>query len=345
MKSPHSPINSSAVGWACLSQAIWLPLVAIEAHDQWKDHVRQQTPTRSLVAISPETKPGSSRKEATISSLIQGSRPRSTTGLVLGTASPGTDPLLNDPIQRSIEQATTGPLAILPPSRLVSPSPVRGAVNSLPPRAAPGFSTGLSDRPNEESLLQRSFTRAELLGGPITLHEPDTGSLPALARAERARWATSSDPLAPLPEIWRTPIRQAIERLPAPPTGSTQPRTPRLQVARVVHVPSSRVSKPTDVPVALQADGTVDILSKPDDPAVVEEISSWSLRQQAPSRGTVAPAVVHIHPVPDAPAAPVVSVSAPDSSPALDAPAQESRSAMPPPPPPLETTLPIEELP
>lgn len=344
MKSPHSPIFSSAVGWACLSQAIWLPLVAIEAHDQWKDHVRQQTPARSLVADSPEARPGSSRKEAAISSLIQGSLRETTTGLVLGTAIPGSDPLVNEPIQRSIEQPT-GSLAMLSPSRRISFGVPRDAVNALPPRPAPGFSAGLDDRPVGESLLQRSFTRAELLGGPITLSEPDTGSMPALARAERARWASSSDPLAPLPEIWRTPIRQAIERLPSPPAGATQPSSPRLQVARVVHVPSSRVSKPTDVPVALQADGTVDILSKPDDPAVIEEISSWSLRQQAPSRGTVAPAVVHIHPLPDAPAAPVASVSAPDSSPALDAPAEESRSAMPAPPPPIDTTVPIEELP
>jgi hypothetical protein len=323
MPSPQAPISSSAVGWALLSQAIWLPLVAIEAHDQWKDHVRQQTPPRSLVARTPDAEPGTFRKEAAISSLIQGSSAGTTTGLVLGTATPSADPLLNDPIQRSIEQGTTGSLAMLSPSRRISPSMSRRSLDRPLPAAIPGFTVASSsDRTVGESLLQRSFTRAELLGGPITLSEPDTVTMPALARAERARWASSGDPLAPLPEVWRAPMRHAIEQLPSPPTGSSQPRSPKIQLARVVHVPSRRVSKPTDVPVALQSDGTVDILSKPEDPAVVEEIDSWSLRQQAPSAGSVSPAVVHIHPLADAPAAPPADVSASVSSPPPEAPAQ-----------------------
>jgi hypothetical protein len=71
-----------------------------------------------------------------------------------------------------------------------------------------------------------------------------------------------------------------------------------VATARVAHVPSARVKRPTPVPLALQSDGSVDILSVPDDPAVVEEIASWSQRQTPPQEGTVAPAVVHLEPLP-----------------------------------------------
>jgi len=71
----------------------------------------------------------------------------------------------------------------------------------------------------------------------------------------------------------------------------------------VVHVPSSRVRRSTPVPLAVQGDGSVDILSRPDDPAVVDEIRHWS-RRQSPSPGTgVTAAIIHLEPIPEAPAA------------------------------------------
>jgi len=340
MPSPQPPINSNAVGWALLSQAIWLPLVAIEAHDHWKAQVRQQTPPRSLVALPPGAEAEASRTKGAIASLIQGSAASTTTGFVLGTASPSTDPLLNDPIARSIEQRAAGSVAMLRPSRPFSPSVFHGSLDHPSPTPPPGFNASSSDRPAAESLLQRSFTRAELLGGPITLSDPDTASMPVLARAERARWANSGDPLAPLPQAWRAPMLRAIEQLPSPATASPQPTGTRIQAARVVHVPSSRVSKTTEVPLALQSDGTVDILSEPDDPAVVEEISRWSSRQQAPAPGSVAPAVVHIHPLPEAPSTPLASSSEPVTSAALEPPAPAART-VPPPPPALDLVSPV----
>jgi hypothetical protein len=344
MPSPQSPLNTSAIGWALLSQAIWLPLVAIEAQDQWKAHVRKNSVPAIAKAPSPDDGTDASRTNKSIASLLEGSEPSSTstTGFVLGSAGRSADALLNDPLVRSIETKGSGMQALLP-SRQISPSPLEGFRPGSPPVAVPGFHGSTGDRPAAESLLQRSFTRAELLGGPITLHDPDPGPMPNLARAERARWATSGDPMAPLPAAWRAPMRQAIEHLPSSPTTPASPTpSPRLQTARVVHVPSSRISKSTEVPLALQSDGSVDILSQPDDPAVVEEISNWSARQKAPSPGTVAPAVVHLHPLPEAPADPVVSASEP-VAPAADEP--RAAASIPAPPPPLEPSAPVESLP
>jgi hypothetical protein len=341
MSSPQSPLNTDAIGWALLSQAIWLPLVAIEAHDQWKAHLRHNTFSAIATAPSPNDGGKAARTNKSIASLLQGSEPSTTTGIVLGSASRSGGSLLNDPIARSIETKGSSSLALLP-SRQISPSLMEGFRPSSPPVAVPGFGALTGDRPAADSLLQRSFTRAELLGGPITLNDPDPGPMPILARAERARWANTGDPLAPLPQAWRAPMRQAIEHLPSPTAPTSHSPAPRIQTARVVHVPSSRVSKTTEVPLALQSDGSVDILSQPDDPAVVKEISDWSSRQKAPSPGTVAPAVVHLHPLPEAPADPVVSASEPVPSTASE---PQAAAAIPPPPPPLEPNTPDETLP
>jgi len=344
MSSSQSPLNTSALGWALLSQTIWLPLVAIEVHDQWTAHGRKLSVPALASAPQPSSGADVPRTNTSIASLLQGSEPSSTstTGIVLGSAARSPDALLNDPLARSIETKGSGSQALLP-SRRLSPSLLGGFPSGNLPVAAAGFHAPTSGRPAAESLLQPSFTRAELLGGPITLNDPDPGPMPILARAERARWATSGDPMAPLPAAWRAPMRQAIEHLPSSPTAPASPTPPpRLQTARVVHVPSSRVSKSTEVPLALQSDGSVDILSQPDDPAVVEEISNWSSRQKAPSTGTIAPAVVHLHPLPEAPADPVVSASDP-APPAASEP--QAAAVIPASPPPLEPSAPVETLP
>ncbi|MFM9047890.1 MAG: hypothetical protein ACKOOH_09615 [Cyanobium sp.] len=56
------------------------------------------------------------------------------------------------------------------------------------------------------------------------------------------------------------------------------------------------MKRSADVPLALQSDGSVDILNVPSDPAVVDEIKIWSTKQSLPSKGRIVPAVVHLHP-------------------------------------------------
>jgi len=301
MPSHRPPSRSavpSAVAWALLSQTVWLPLVAIDLHDHWQARIREQqeiAAAAARVAKQPD-------QLAAISGAARSGGSRATTGVLLGTASKGLETA-----SRSLEQA--------------------GAVHSIPTGDGPGARTGqilttardpgssplpqarrqaeapspgpLKFRAISEprgGLLSASFNRSELLGGSLSLADLQRPAMPSLALAERARWAGSSDPLAPLPADWREPIRKAIQALPGPASRG------QITAARVVHVPSSRVRRSTPVPLAVQGDGSVDILTRPDDPAVVDEIRHWS-RRQSPSPGTgVTAAIVHLEPIPEAPA-------------------------------------------
>jgi len=69
-----------------------------------------------------------------------------------------------------------------------------------------------------------------------------------------------------------------------------------------------------DVPLALQSDGSVDILQTPDNPAVIKEIDTWSRRQHRPAVGSLVPAVIHLHPLESAPVIAPVSQPAPQAS-------------------------------
>jgi hypothetical protein len=100
-------------------------------------------------------------------------------------------------------------------------------------------------------------------------------------------------------------MRQALSSLTSTPQGVDKNSTERakgvsailLEPARIVHVPSRKIKRQIEVPLALQPDGTVDILNQPDDSGVVEEIKSWSIKQQLPAQGRMTPAVVHLHPM------------------------------------------------
>ncbi|WP_216901232.1 hypothetical protein [Synechococcus sp. CCY 9618] len=301
-------ISPKAMAWALLSQSIWLPLLAIDAHDRWQARVKDLTPhqpadpkgtdeaTASLADPLPES-PGPSAPSP-LDEL------RTTTGHVLSSASEKIGSLLDAPLTRSLDlsgpsnssRARPRPAR---PSELSLRSPEPAAARKVPFRIeGPELGTPAAGRGHD--LLQRNFSRSELLGGVLTIQDLGSPMMPPMARAERARWANSGDPLAPLPKDLREPMRQAIRTLPAAaPTPSAKPQqSAKLQQGRVIYVPSTRVSKPTQVPLALQSDGTVDVLSHPDDPGVIEDIKEWSSRQQAPAPGSVTPAVVNLQPIP-----------------------------------------------
>jgi len=280
-----APPASRPVAWALLSQALWLPLLAVDLQDRWAARIDTLKPrpgtgaSASLAPLSPLPAGGASlaplrspsASGLTTSGLLLGSRP-------LGRA-PGT---MADAFSPAAAAASGS-------SRGFSGSPVPAAPTGNAALALlPAGPAGASALP----LASAGFSRAELLGGPIGLDDLQEGAMPPMALAERGRLHLSGDPLAALPEPWREPMRRALSSLPLP-SG----QAPRLNQARHVHVPSSRISRPTEVPLALQSDGSVDILSRPDTDAVLEDIRDWSARQTPPSEGTVAPALVHLHPV------------------------------------------------
>jgi len=288
-------ITPKAIAWALLSQSIWLPLLAIDAHDRWQARVKELTPP------PPADPKGSDLADATPDPGAPGAKSplddlRATTGYVLSSASGKIGSLLDSPLSRSLDLPTPPPDSH--PTRTARPV-AAASLRPISPKS-PSFSIGTGiGAVQGQDLLRDPFTRSELLGGVLTIHDNDIQPMPPLARAERARWENTGDPMAPLPQSLREPMRQAIHSLSAP----TPTKTAKLQQARVIYVPSSRVSKPTQVPLALQPDGTVDVLSRPSDPGVIEDIKEWSSRQTAPASGTVTPAVVNLQPLPPEPAA------------------------------------------
>ncbi len=300
-------ISPKAIAWALLSQSIWLPLLAIDAHDRWQSQVKDMAipqpadpkGTDEAIASAPEA-PANIPAPDTSSPLDDLG---TTTGHVLSSASEKIGSLLDAPLARSLDLSGPSkasrarpdpgrrPAVALRGTRPAQVAKAPAAATSFRIEGPPLGTTGLG---SAQTLLQRNFSNSELLGGVLTIQDLGLPAMPTVARAERARWASSGDPMAPIPQNLREPMRQAIRTLPAP----TPTKTAKLQQARVIHVPSTRVSKPTQVPLAIQADGSVDVLSQPDDPAVIEDIKEWSSRQPAQAPGTVTPTVVNLQPLP-----------------------------------------------
>lgn len=278
---------SRPVAWALLSQAIWLPLLAIDLHDRWQASVKEarEIAVASSGVRSPAS-PLSTAQAALPSSTASPARPGS--GLMLNPSAPTTSSPANPQDSADLSLATR----LAEPATEAIQAPRSGF---RPADAATPMVLGTSGL-SSPALLTSGFRRSELLGGALTLADLQQPAAPSLALAERARWASSSDPLAPLPDVWREPMRQALQSLPAPQGGVA-----RIQSARVIHIPSSRVRQATTVPLAIQGDGSVDILSQADDPAVVEEIRHWS-RKQSPGTGNgVRAALVNLEPMPAGP--------------------------------------------
>jgi hypothetical protein len=295
--------TNHAIAWALLSQSIWLPLLALDVHDHWQAQIREQ---RAIAEAAVRRSPRGDIPQ------IQRSGVQTTansnlkdTGLLLGSASQS--PL--NPADRTGMLSESGLAGFAPRglSRTTNPGSTADPTVASTSASRPGEPEGprgispllLSTTANSHNPLLLTFNRAELLGGSLGLSDLNTAAMPPLAMAERARWQRSGDPLAPLPGAWREPMRKALHGLAATKGVSTS-----VMAARVVHVPSLRVRQSTPVPLAVQADGSVDILTRPDNPAVVDEIRQWSSRQPTSGQAGVTAAVVHLEPLPEAPSEP-----------------------------------------
>jgi len=316
MTSNGPGFNPKAIAWALLSQAFWLPLVAIDTHDRWVAHLREITPPSRSAQLDREIAQGPSLSldkilEATAPVKNLARNAITSTGVLLSTAGSGSSSLLDRPLSRSIEE-------LLPQDQASVGRSAQAATVSPSPSHQPSAS-GAASAPN---WLTRHFTRAQLLGGSLALHDLNEAVMSPLALAERAASLSGGDPMGPLPSMWRDPMRQAILQLPGAPR--------RISTARVIHVPSPSVTRTTEVPLAIQSDGSVDILQTPDNPAVIKEIDSWSRHQPRPAVGSVVPAVIHLQPLE---AAPVLtpdtrsSAKSPSAAGQRSAPAEASASS------------------
>jgi len=306
---PRQQFPNNAIAWALLSQTIWLPLLAIDLHDRWQAQLREAQDIATAAAKAASSTVASAHTNPSQAPASQGrhASPPSSTGILLGSSSHGVNGL--DGLSASLIESARGSSAMATPKtsgnqvlpsqdRSTNPASQAGSQRSANSSSSARFQAALaSSRPAAirfENPWSQTFNKAELLGGNLGLHDLNT-TMPPLAMAERARWSGSSDPLAPLPSLWREPMRKALRNL-----STTRNEKPQITAARVVHVPSLRVRQSTPVPLAVQSDGSVDILSKPDNPAVVDEIRRWSARQNPSGAPGVTAAVVHLEPIPEA---------------------------------------------
>jgi hypothetical protein len=308
----HSKDQRAACFFALISQSIWLPVIFAGSQDQ-----------HALTASTDiNSHARTSNQRSDVTSALQGLAISSSdistrkvgkgedTGIVLRSTL--TDPTANR-FQRTHSQSDGPRLKSLISSGHANPSTHPLLSNSMVTKSKNTSPLHKSQYPlsGPGTFVNKLYSNAELLGGVLTIQNLNEPLMPAVARAERAQWMRSGDPLAPLPELWREPMRRALTSLINPSTVKSENRSSSvekvldLDYARFVHVPSTKVRRSSEVPLALQADGSVDILNQPDDPAILEEINRWSTRQQLPAKGKVRPAVVHLHPLISEPAKPI----------------------------------------
>lgn len=303
--SPYSKANKRAIAWALFSQSIWLPVFLSDAQDE---HITNSSNYHHFSVNAGNTfinshsdKPSPIALGKTFQTQTHGAY----SGVVLSTTL-SKAPSLQSKIDSSnlYQISSSSPIAFSASVRSSStPIALRYAsISSQDGSKAHRTKHELISQPTE--LLQRLYTNSDLLGGTLTLEDINEPLMPPIARAERAQSSRSKDPLSTIPPSLREPMRKALMSLSGNFRSSSSSLTAEsseiltVDQARVIHIPSSRVKRLSEVPLALQADGTVDILNNPDDPEVVEEIKSWSSKQRLPEKGRMAPAVVHLHPLP-----------------------------------------------
>lgn len=362
MANSKPGFNFKAIGYALLWQSYWLPVLLIVAHDQWLQ-VRQLQPPDHPQQQPALPTPSQAKTQAPLASLLAGeplpadSLPVVAGEVQMGTpgqgmASPGAaSPGTARQETASLVQASSvtpaqvtplpkgrGPLgsaSLEAPSRPLRAPGLVGAWTSTQPFSAqtrnthrlavqapalqPRSLAGRSSLPlvsgvDRTSPVLRQFSGSELLGGPLTLQQPSQEPMSPLARAEQARLAQTSDPLAPVPTRWREPMRRELQGLGAA----------RLSRARVVHVPSERISRTVVLPLAMQHDGSIDALVAKDPAVSDRDLSDWASRQATPAQGSVQPVVLHLHPLPKGPVTAKATLSAPAPGPAVaEAPAAQ----------------------
>lgn len=302
--SGHLRTSRKALAWALFSQTIWLPAILIETQDRLsaekKDYNFEslsQIPHQKMpdgFSISASNSPSSHQtliSQSPITNNHSGvvlnaisSEPRNISTTIMSDSSKdghrlylfSPPPPLGRPLLTALRSEN---------SSILDPSPI---TTFDPNHKMPG-----------RDITKQLFTRSDLLGGSLTLRDLNEPDMPPIARAERAQWLRSGDPLAPIPQMWREPMRRALMDLGEDQHSLSNIQKVTLEPARIVHVPSDKIKRSAEVPIALQPDGSVDILNQPDDPAVVREIQSWSSKQQLPSKGRLTPAVVLLHPIPE----------------------------------------------
>lgn len=174
------------------------------------------------------------------------------------------------------------------PLGLVNTSAPAAPTNSFPwnPSATEDPLAGLVGRPSRASLtLEEQLTRADGLGGVLSIQGPQEPLMPIAARAEKQQLLRLGDPLAALPQHWREPLRRELG----------QRKT--LSNVATVRLPVRAIKERQEVPVIVDEHGQAEGLVSPNSHHVSAAVESWATRQKPAKPGTVQVVVVAVEPL------------------------------------------------
>ena len=170
------------------------------------------------------------------------------------------------------------------------PTPVSRATPSteLPEVYDPGESINVVEIPEMLPDLLTLLTRADGLGGPITLSSSKEALVPIAVRVERLQQERSNDALAALPLHWRDTLRQELG--------------PKVKVsqANTVRLPVRELPERQEVPVIINDKGVAEGLVEPRHQLTRKAVEVWAARQQPAETGTVQVILVAAEPLPPA---------------------------------------------
>lgn len=227
---PRQQFPNNAIAWALLSQTVWLPLLAIDLHDRWQAQLREVQDiaiATAAAAKSPRSTTANPHTNAGVNSLKKNGQINSpsTTGILLGSSSQSMREIHG--LSSSLTESARGSSAMANPRTLgnqissdqyptTKQSHQARSNASVPSSRLVQAQVAVASNPAAtirfETPWVHTFNKAELLGGGLGLSDLNT-TMPPLAMAERARWSGSGDPLAPLPSLWREPMRKALQSL------------------------------------------------------------------------------------------------------------------------------------
>lgn len=158
------------------------------------------------------------------------------------------------------------------------PSPLRQVSISAASRLAPAVVS-------HTDTFFTQLSKADGLGGEVTLKTLDEPLMPIAAKAERLQQQRSQDRLSALPRHWREPLRQELASRPS------------VSKVTTVRLPVKDLDQRHEVPVIIDENGRAEGFSQPADAKAKAAVENWMSRQKPAESGTVAVMVVTAEPL------------------------------------------------
>ncbi len=130
------------------------------------------------------------------------------------------------------------------------------------------------------------LTKADGLGGEVSLKTLSEPLMPIAAKVERLQQQRSTDMLSALPLHWREPLRQELAK------------RPNVSKVATVRIPVQGLPDRYEVPVIIDEKGEAEGLTTPQNAKAQAAVEKWMTRQKPSQTGTVSVMVVSAEPLP-----------------------------------------------